>query len=112
MKKEELKKTDLLEGDLDFVDFFINQPEPKLNRLKNFRNVKSSGYFYELVYCLLTPQPRSVSLSKRFLYKIPSDKSQTSDGNEEQVSCDYASIEKRFACFWLPKFSYSRQVHT
>jgi hypothetical protein len=48
-------------GDLDFVDFFINQP-------------------------------RSVSLSKRFLYKIPSDKSQTSDRNEEHIFKNLISV--------------------
>ncbi len=76
VKDSELKKFDLLEGDLEFVDFFINRHKFQIDflqkeykklqkrikdRLKFFKNVKPSDYFYELVYCILTPQSSAVN---------------------------------------------------
>ena len=41
-----------------------NQKSNIRNRLKDFSNVPSSEYFYELVYCLLTPQSSAANADK------------------------------------------------
>jgi len=68
-----LNNLDLLEGDKKFIEYFIKSPHQHLldeykkkkkaikKRLNEFKKVKPSNYFYELIYCLLTPQTNAVN---------------------------------------------------
>ena len=48
----------------DLKSNYGNQKSNIRNRLKDFSNVPSSEYFYELVYCLLTPQSSAANADK------------------------------------------------
>src|SRR5689334_22649390 len=45
----------------DVVRLFDERRPAIRKRLEEFKNVPTSGYFYELVYCLLTPQSSAVN---------------------------------------------------
>jgi N-glycosylase/DNA lyase len=45
----------------DVKEFYIRDKYKIRRRLNEFKRVKSNDYFYELVYCLLTPQSSAVN---------------------------------------------------